>query len=270
METSTKVHDEAASSSATEDAIEVADRDLSMFDPKVRGLVMTTVKGLVRSSIAFHFIFVLLLMLFDGMSWNPKDNYKNIVIAFADLDGGIIGKVLMAAGNSSSIPFSVSFLKVDTLDEVKSRVDRGDFNAALVANPNASANLMAALFNPKAIYDPNSATSFVFDEGRGGSSMATALRLSVPAIANSGISLGVGQTLMKILPSLAGVNPSILLKTVGNSEVNLHPVQFSGMNSAAGLGIALFIPTALEFAQSTFFCARVPTLALTLAPPRLH
>ncbi len=72
--------------------------------------------------------------------------------------------------------------------------------------------------------------------------MASALRAAVPVIATSGLNVGIAQALFtqfsdpKSPVPLANLNPTAMLSPVGCTEVNLHPVQYSGENSAAGLG----------------------------------
>jgi hypothetical protein len=223
---------------------EEEDQDLSIFDPKVRSLISTSIKAILKASIFLSILFLFLLIMFYGMSWNPKDNYFRVKLAIIDLDGGMIGQALLAAAKNPAIPFSVTILTdVLSLESAKSRVDVGEFNAALVANPNASSTLLAALMDPSAKYVPSHATSFIFDEGRGGAGMAAALRGVVPPIATSGVKLGIAQALFKKFSSdpqapipLSRLNPTALLIPVGNTEINLHPVEYSGENSAAGLG----------------------------------
>lgn len=222
---------------------EESEQDISIFDPRVREVVMTSVKSVFKSVIFLSILFIFLLIMFYGMTWNPKDNYHNVQLALVDLDGGMIGKALLAAGGSPSIPFTVTIVTdALSMDAVKDRVNVGDFNAALVANPNASRALLSALTNPSATYIPSHATSFIFDEGRGGSGMASALRAAVPVIATSGLNVAIAQALFaqfsdpKTPVPLSMLNPAPLLNPVGCSEVNLHPVQYSGENSAAGLG----------------------------------
>ena len=228
---------------AISDCDEQKQQIISLFDPRVRDVVQTSFKSVMKSLFFLSILFIFILLLFYGMSWNPKDNYHNIQLAIVDLDGGMIGQALLAAGRDSVIPFTVTILANDsTIDFVKERVNVGDFNAALVANAGASQTLMAALIDPSAEYTPALATSFIFDEGRGGSAMASLLRATVPTIDSSGVNVAVAQALFKTLSDrtsptpLSTLNPTPLLSPVGCTEVNLHPVLFNGENSAAGLG----------------------------------
>jgi hypothetical protein len=235
---------DSVSSESDQQNNEEKEQDISIFNPKVRGLISTSVKSVLKSSIFLSILFLFLLILFYGMSWNPKDNYIRVKLAIVDLDGGMIGQALVAAAKNPAIPFSVTILTdVLSLESVEKRVDVGDFNAALVANPNASSTLLAALMDPSAKYIPSHATSFIFDEGRGGAGMVAALRGVVPPIATSGVKVGIALALFKQLSSdpqapipLSRLNPTALLIPVGTTEINLHPVEYSGENSAAGLG----------------------------------
>ena len=69
-----------------------------------------------------------------------------------------MGAALLKAYPLSKVALGWSALQGVGLEEVKARVERGDFNAALVANAGASAALMAALVNTSAAaYDPTGA-----------------------------------------------------------------------------------------------------------------
>ena len=150
---------------------------LSMFDPRVRDTVQTSTRNVVKATIGLVVIFPMMLCLFFGVGWSPKDNYKGVRVAIIDFDGDIIGREIANAANNPNFPLTAVFVSdaVD-LNDVRRRVNLGEFNGALVANANASAMLRAALRSPAAHYVPAGAASFVFDEGRGGSSMATILR----------------------------------------------------------------------------------------------
>ena len=224
----------------------VSKRTISIFDPKVRTTVKTTWKGICRLIIPLMIGFVFLLSLFYGLAWNPRSNWGNLQLAVCDLDGGIIGATIVAlATNQSVCNFTVTVLPgTNSMAAIQDLVNRGRFNAALVANPSASATLLAALRNASAAYAPAAATSFVFDEGRGGSSLAVVLRLVVPTIAAALANAAVSEALFQNLSSpavgaaLSTVNAAALLNPVGNTEVNLHRIQYSGENSLIGLGAA--------------------------------
>jgi hypothetical protein len=147
-----------------------------MFDPAVRASVRTTIHTVGKATIGIFLIFPLMLCLFFGVGWSPKDNFKGVRIVAVDLDGGLIGKSIIAAASSPSIPFTVIVLTdVQSLDDIRHRIEVGEYNAALVASPNASAALLAAAGSPTSHYLPAAAATFILDEGRG-SSMASILR----------------------------------------------------------------------------------------------
>ena len=70
------------------------------------------------------------------------------------------------------------------------------------------------------------------------SAAAAARRSVVPPLAHTAANAAVGQALVAQLAAAAAgdANPLALISPVGVVEINLHPVQFSGMNMAAGLG----------------------------------
>ena len=222
----------------------VAKRTIPIFDPRVQSTVLTTWKCLLRTIVAMLFGFVIILSLFYGLAWNTKSNYNNIQMAVCDLDRGPIGATIIAlATNQSIVPFTVTVLTgLTSLDDVKSLVDGGSFNAALVANPSASDNLLAAIRNRTAAYSAAAATSFIFDEGRGGSQMASILRLNIPPVASVLASGQLSAALYRNLTgpavgaTLSSLNAAALVSPVGNTEVNLHRIQYTGQNSLIGLG----------------------------------
>jgi hypothetical protein len=184
-------------------------------------------------------LFVILLSLFYGLAWSPRDNWPNIQLAVCDLDGGIIGTTILAlASNKSIVNFTVTVLpSTYSLNDIMAIVDGGTYNAALVANPSASANLWAAIRKQSASYNAAAATSFIFDEGRGGSMLAGVLRLNIPTVASVLANSAVSTALYHNL-SAAGaskLNAGALIAPVGNTEINLHRIQYTGQNSL-GLG----------------------------------
>ena len=221
-------------------------QDISMFDPKVRGTVLGTTKTIAMACALLVCVFPLMLSLFYGVGWSPKDNYRNVQLLVADLDGGIIGLAIRAAAAASSVPFTVTFATDGSLSDVKGRVDSGAFSAALIAMPGASSALAAALHDPSAPFPSSAAAAFVFDEGRGGPTMAALLRTVVPPIAAAAANAAVGKQLFLQLANgssvVSAVNPAALISPVGCSEINLHPVPFAGEVSSAGLG-ARPVPT---------------------------
>ncbi len=218
-----------------------------MFDPRVKDTVFRSTRTLVIVGIALACIFPLMLSLFYGVGWSPKDNYHNVQLLVADLDGGIVGQAIRSAASNPSFPFSVTVVTTSSPEDAMHRVDAGDFNAALIAMPGASVALAAALADPAAPYNSSAATTFVFDEGRGGPSMATLLRFNVPPLAHAAANAAVSLTLFRQLAAAAApaaaVNVAALVSPVGCTEIRLHPVLFPGESSAAGIGAPPAPPT---------------------------
>ena len=201
---------------------------ISITDLSIRAIVISSLKTIAKGTAILLCIFPCLLCLFFGVGWNPKDNYKNVNFAVVDLDGGVIGQAVRSASQSPNNPFTATILFNTTFDDTIHLVDTGSYNAALVVNPGASSSLLAALSSSTALYNPAAATTFIFDEGRGGSSMASLLRGAVPSIA-TGVSKALALSFLTQSSSaaapLAAFNPVALLTPVGNTEKNLHPVQ---------------------------------------------
>ena len=85
--------------------------DKSMFDPQVQDYVRSTFRSAFKITCGLFIIFPLMLSLFFGVGWSPKDNYNNIHVAVADLDGGIIGKTLLTISASPAIPVTIELIK---------------------------------------------------------------------------------------------------------------------------------------------------------------
>ena len=163
----------------------------------------------------------------------------------ADLDGGLVGAALVASALAFPPP-SLGYVRVTAASpaDLFARVDRGDFNAAIVANPGASAALNAALTggssssSSASAYKPSLAVTFAFDEGRGGTTLATLLRAHVAGLVG-GASSGVAAVGLARLRAgnltLASMDSTALLAPVGYVENNLHPVQFSGLQTFLGV-----------------------------------
>jgi hypothetical protein len=152
--------------------------NISIFDLRARETVRGTIKSTFKATIALCMIFPLMLCLFFGVGWAPKDNYHNVRIAVADLDGGIIGQAILTAASSKSLAITAEFVSSDiSFDTIKNQINAGKYNAALVAMPGGSVALAAALRDTASMsYSAAAVAMFVFDEGRGGPAMASILR----------------------------------------------------------------------------------------------
>lgn len=147
-----------------------------------------------------------------------------------DLDGGAVGGALRGAASHS--PFHVvSLANTTTYARLVHDVERGDYHAALVAQPGATAALAAALAAVAPTvppYDPAAALTLVFDEGRGGSTMAAMLRASSAQVV-AAASAAVERTVLQ----------RSLVPAVSATTLLLHPVPHAGMTLSAGIAYIL-------------------------------
>ena len=148
---------------------------LSLWAPEQRHLVVMLFKALLGSCTLLSAVFITLLLLFFGSGWNPAWYYWRIKIGVLDLDGALVGTALRGVANSGKVPFTTVDLSGSTFDSVKQSVDAGHLNAAWIAMPGATAALLSAAASPTAAYNSAGAMSFIFDEGRGGATMASLL-----------------------------------------------------------------------------------------------
>jgi hypothetical protein len=210
------------------------------FGAEARATVCFTARAMGIGLVVLMILFAVMLLLFFGVSWQTRDYYGNVRLAVLDLDGGAVGAAVLSAATSGAIPFSVEVLpRGALLGDVRARVDAGEWNAALVARPGASAALAAAAANPTAPYAAANATVYIFDQGRGGSAMAALIRNTLQGVI-ARVSSGVGAGLLAQLAGkgvpLLRVNPSVVATAVSYIEDNLHPVAFSGEFMATELG----------------------------------
>lgn len=151
-----------------------------------------------------------------------------------DNDGGLVGTSLLSAAHS--LPYTIVPV-TGSAASLLADVDRGKYHAGFFANAGASAALALALHS-NANYDPTTAISFVYDEGRGGSAMKPIL---LSAAAQVGAVAGAhcaGALLASNGATPAGqLNPRVLVSPVQATIVNLHPVPYPGMATVAGIAV---------------------------------
>ena len=240
---------ELRSSVDTESEVDGDGKERNFLDNGVRVTIVKTVAGMGIGLVALCALFTVMLLLFIGVGWQTRNYYGNIHLAVLDLDGGIIGSAIVAIASSGLIPFTTEVLPVTTpIDELRARIDAGDWNAALVAQTGSSHALLAAATNPVASYAASNATIYIFDQGRGGASMAAIIRTTLAGAVsniNSLVFSSMFAELAKQGVPLALMNPTVVENAVGTTEDNLHPVTFSGEYTATELGIE-FLEAALR------------------------
>jgi Protein of unknown function (DUF3533) len=211
---------------------------LSLLEPEQRHLVLLLFKALVGSSLLLSTVFIILLLLFFGSGWNPAWYYWRVKIGYVDLDGGLVGAALQAVASSGKVPFTLVNLSGSSFDSVKSAVDTGRLNAAWIAMPGATAQLLAAAASPMAPYSSAGALSFVYDEGRGGASMASLLTGATTNAVSAMSAIVTGTMLHQAAvmnASASALNVGVLVAPVSATTVNLHPVRHAGEHTAVGL-----------------------------------
>lgn len=176
---------------------------------------------------------VIMLFLFYGSGWKPGSYYKRVIIAFLDLDKQFVGGAV--AAGLGTLPYTIVTLGAGaTFDSVQRDVDSGHFNAAFVTTPGASSALQSAVRSSSALYDPTAAFTFVFDEGRGGPSMALLLRAAEGVVGGAAAAIITGGLLqMNAGAQVSSLNARVLARPVAGSTLNLHPVVISGLNTVA-------------------------------------
>ena len=227
-----------------------------------------TGKACVGSTVAVSMLLILAMFLFLGSGWAPERYYgcvclgarfvgqraerlpvlrrrRNIHLAVLDLDGGLVGGALR--GVASHSPFTVvSLANTTTYARLVHDVERGDYHAALVAQPGATAALTAALAAAAPtfpLYNPSAAVTLVFDEGRGGSVLASMLRATSAQVVAATSAVVERRVL----------NTS-LVPAVSATTLLLHPVPHAGMTLSAGIAYILCWITMLTI---TMICLKL-------------
>ena len=211
---------------------------LSLGDPEQHHLLVLVFKATLGACLLLSAVFIVLLLLFFGSGWNPSWYYWRVKIGVLDLDGALVGGALRAVANSGKVPFTTVDLSGITFDSVKQTVDAGHLNAAWVAMPGATAQLLAAAASPTAAYNSAGALSFIFDEGRGGATMASLLNGATSNAVSAMSAIVAGAMLHQAAAanaSASALNVGVLVSPVTATTVNLHPVRHAGEHTAVGL-----------------------------------
>ena len=162
--------------------------NISIFDPSIRGDLNLYVKKAIGLEVFLSIVFLVLLLLTYGNTWDPTDKYSNIKIAVLNNDdaGGIIGKTVNTLTTSfhPSLSFGLDVLPAysKTYEDMVRDVNDGKWWAAIVVHNNSTSNLCAHLYDPSAaaIADYKNgvgAMSFIMVGGRGGSLIQNLLKL---------------------------------------------------------------------------------------------
>ena len=177
-----------------------------------------------------------MLFLFYGSGWKPAQYYERLRFAVLDLDGGLVGTSTLAG--AQSLPYGLTVVSGSSLASIRHDVDSGIFNAAIVASAGASTALLAAATS-SAPYDPTTALTFIWDEGRGGSSLAPLLRAAAAQIGAVAAAECTGALLTTTFSTanVSSLNPVVLVRPVAVTVDNLHPVPFAGMATAASIAV---------------------------------
>lgn len=140
-----------------------------------------------------------------------------------DHDGGSVGAHLLAA--AAAAPFTLTAVpSAGTLAQLTRDVDVGRYHVALALRADASAQLAAALANGTlAAYDASGEITLIFDQGRGGPSMAPLL-VSVA----TGVVAAASAAAERAARGISATPPALNI-------VALHPVPKAGMHLAAGI-----------------------------------
>jgi hypothetical protein len=174
-----------------------------------------------KSTATLCAVFCCCLFLFFGSGWAPQEHYAALRLAVLDQDGGSVGAALLAAAAASPLTL-VAVPPTGTLQQLVRDVDVGRYHAALALHPSASAALAASLA-AGAPYDASGHVTLIFDDGRGGPSMAPLL-CSVAASVVAAASASAERAARGVVAT------SPPLRTVV-----LHPVPHAGMHLAAGI-----------------------------------
>lgn len=216
-------------------------KEVSIFDPSVRKQVKNLVKVGLIAEIIISIMVIVVCNLFFSVAWNPAAiTQYNMHVAVVDLDQGLIGSSLTYVSTLSSklgLTYNIEVVSATDFNEIQHRVDKGDFWAAVIANPNASNTLLAALpANSSVGYDPSSAMTLIYDETRCGPIYSIAMR-SVGSVLTLAAKTAVIEELMAAYSAqpVKDFKTAVLSQPVSHATLNLHPARYIGILNAFGL-----------------------------------
>ena len=182
-----------------------------------------TARATAKSTATLCAVFCLCLFMFFGSGWAPQARYSALQLAVLDHDGGPVGAALLRAAAAS--PFTlVAVPPAVTVAQLIDDVDVGRYHCALALQPGASAALAASLAaGTLASYDASGDVTLVYDEGRGGASIAPLLR----SVA-TGVVAAASASAERAARGVVATSPKL-------RTVVLHPVPHAGMHLAAGI-----------------------------------
>ena len=216
-------------------------KEVSIFDSSVRKEVKNLVKVGLIAEVIISIMVIVVCNLFFSVAWNPSAiTQYNMRIAVVDLDHGLIGDTLAYVSTLSpqlGLKYNVQLVTATDLSDIRHRVDKGDFWAAVVANKNASNSLLAALpVNSSVGYDPASAITLIYDETRCGYTYSIAMR-SVGSVLSLATKTAVIEELMATYSTqpVSDFKTTLMSLPVSHATINLHPARYIGILNAFGL-----------------------------------
>jgi hypothetical protein len=204
------------------------------------------------------FLFLVCLVFF-GSAYENNTRFYNLGVLCVNLDGGPVGDTLLAACQNladqqqATLPgFTVvEFPNTSTIQDVESAVFSGYGWAAMVANTNATTNLNFAindrLTGGNETYDPTSALSYIYDEGRNSQTQAILLQINqnvLNKVTHTFADLFWRIQLSTRFQNMTGqelaIMSDLITQPIGFTLVNLHPTNPVGV-SASSIGLILLV-----------------------------
>eukprot|EP01041_Mallomonas_annulata_P011787 gene11787-24701_t len=265
--------------------------NVSIFHPQFRPIIKgIAIKGLIAEG-ALTLLFIVLLLLTYGNTWDPTQYYHNIEIAFVNCDiydstsistattNGIIGDTITKSLSKYSTPYTFTIKHLscsgNNYNSIVKDIENQKYWGALYIHTNASYNLDKLMFNTSstAIASYNNgigATSLIFDAGRAGSFMPLLMQLWASgliglsnAILTSTQFIIYSSTTSQIDLKLSSFNTNTLISPIGMNIISLYTPVISGVDgSISSAAMSAYLGMAIQI--SIIMAAHRPLEALNV------
>ncbi|KAH8653400.1 hypothetical protein BX600DRAFT_440478 [Xylariales sp. PMI_506] len=222
---------------------DVEEKPASVWDPQLR---RTFVAALCGASVFLLVSLWLNAAWIYGSLFRQSERAHNLEILLIDLDGGDIGQSLITgAAAVSGTNGIVTFVQTDGMDvdAAYNEVWKGNVWGALIAMPNATARLDAAIGAGDPNYDPSAALQYIWNEARWALAQESVVYASFEAAIAAAQSAYASSYAAERIVAAAGSSSNSNLTTTGALAL-LEPFSATSVNVYAfAIGIKPFLST---------------------------
>ena len=202
-----------------------------------------------------------MLAFFLGGTGYPNGLAGNLAAVLVDFDGApgpatVAAALRFAVSSPSVVSLGWRWLDASTTSpaDLQVRLDRGDFYMAVWVSQNATSRMLASLKGGPgaggAVYDPATAITVAYDEGRSGLTISTLLKTAQLEL-NFLVAAYLRSALLQPALATAGLNPATALIPAALSVNNIHPVDPPMLQTATALPFTLIMVFGLALSMLT-------------------